>query len=143
MEMLILLGGLTTHPFSPSFIQDRYKNHLGNGIISNPYAGLMIGSDIFKTGILLGKDSVNGTIYGSISQFKLHNNISFVFGGYNYNKNIYKDRGLTSPNFRGITPIVGLDLNFELYKGKGYTIESHNILSGITTHSIGIKFKFE
>lgn len=143
LEVLVLMGGITTHPFSPSHIQNRYKNRIGDyGTIFNPYTMIMMGNNSFKTGILYGTDSVGGTILGSVSHVKLHENIGFVFGGYNYNESLYKERKLKSPSINGITPILGMDVSFKLYEGKTYTIESHNLLSVITTHSIGIKFKF-
>lgn len=137
------MGGITTHPISPSHIQNRYKNRIGDyGTILNPYTMVMMGNNTFKTGILYGTDSAGGEILGSVNHVKLHNNIGLVFGGYNYNEKLYQKRGLKSPNINGITPILGMDVSFKLYEGKSYTIESHNLLSVITTHSIAIKFNF-
>lgn len=141
LEALVLVGGITFHPFSPSNIQNRYKNHIGDyGMIFNPYTAVMLGSDRFKTGAIVGTDSVGGSILGSISHFKLTSNLGLVVGGYNYNRSTFKAKKLTSKNIAGITPIVGIDVSFKLYEGKNYTVESHNVLGLITTHAIGIKF---
>lgn len=143
MELLILMGGLTFHPISPRNLDQHYNNHIGPlGMIANPYGVILVGDNRHKIGVIHGLDSVGGKILGPIIHTKLTENFAFVVGGYNYNRSIYNSRGMASPSIGGITPIIGLDANFELYRGKSYAIESHNILSIITTHSIGIKFEY-
>lgn len=142
IEALVLVGGITTHPTSPARAESRYKNRIASpGVIANPYSAVTVGNSTFKTGVIYGTDSVGAAILGSVSHLKLTDNIGFVFGGYNYNKKEFHAKNLESPNFGGITPLIGADISFKLYEGKGYVIESHNILSVITTHSVGIKFE--
>jgi len=141
VEILALVGGITTHPLDSGNISSRYKNAIvSNGVIANPYSAVLAGNNKYKTGILYGVDSLGGSIIGSISHITLHQNIGIVLGGYNYNKDLFESKGVVPPNIAGITPVIGFDFNFNIYKSRSFSIESHNIISTITTHSVGVKF---
>jgi hypothetical protein len=141
VEILALVGGITTHPLDPSKTSSKYKNTIAsNGTIVNPYSAVLAGNNKYKTGVLYGVDSLGGSIIGSISYISLHQNIGIVVGGYNYNKDLFESKGVVPPNIAGITPVIGFDFNFNIYKSRAFSIESHNIISTITTHSLGVKF---
>lgn len=137
MEALILVGGLTFHPMNPDA---NYANKIAPvGGIVNPYSIVMMGSSTIKGGMILGRDSKNRPISGLTGSYQFHNNLALVVGGYNdtgHNQNTVKMFN------KKLVPVLGVDASFKLYQGKGYSIESHNVLSIITTHSIGVKFDF-
>ena len=131
------MGGLTTHPFNPNFNR---SNVIGSfGTIYNPYNIIMVGDDKIKAGVISGFDSIEKPIFGPILSFKLHDNISAIGGFYNdngHNKVTFK---LNNVDY---TPVIGGDIHFKLYNSNKFSIESHNVISIITTHSIGINIKF-
>ena len=135
LNLLVLLGGLTTHPFNPEFKQSVAPM----GTILNPYSIIALGSDTSKLGFIMGQDSMKRSISGPIYVHKLHDNISFVGGFYN-------DNGHNRIKFnvidRNYVPMIGVNIQFKMYESDRFSIESHNLISVITTHSVGINFKF-
>ena len=101
----------------------------------------MAGTDKFKAGILNGKDSACGNIFGPITSFKLKNNLEFIAGYYGTNFNKFRKINIEPPSYLGVTPIVGFDFRLPIYKNKKSIISIDNLISmGIITHSLRVDF---
>lgn len=135
MLVSLLYGGITHHYLAHNL---PYCNTVNNyGSIHNEYVIGMVGNKDFKIGVLSGKDSACGTIFGPISSFTISDNFEFVAGGYNTNFEKFRKLGIEPPSFGGITPVVGLDYRIKLTKN----ISIDNLISvGIITHALRLDF---
>jgi hypothetical protein len=131
----ILLGGITHHYIGSNF---NYCNKINNyGTIANPYAVVLAGDENKKLGAILGKDSACGNIFGPMSSIRLSNNIDFIAGFYNTNKEKFEKIGLVSPSIYGVTPVVGANYKIPITK----KVSLNNIISiGVITHAISFNF---
>lgn len=139
MNIALLYGGLTHHYISSNL---NYCNRINNnGSIFNEYYIAMVGSKNNKVGIIKGKDSVCGNIFGVITSNKIYDNLDMIIGGYNTNLNKFKQRNISPPNINKVTPVIGLNFKIPIYEDKSYKINFNNVISyGIITHSIGVEF---
>ena len=135
----LIYGGITHHYLASSL---PYCNRINNvGTIHNEYVIAMAGSQDAKIGILKGKDSACGDIMGPISSFAVSENVDFMLGGYNANVKEFEKLGIVTPNFGGITPVVGFNLKLPLIKTKSFQMDINNLVSiGIITHALSVSF---
>ena len=131
----ILYGGITHHYLAPNL---PYCNRVNNvGTIHNEYVIGLVGTKETKIGVISGKDSACGTIFGPVATFAFTENTDFVLGGYNTNFDKFHKLGIEPPSFNGITPVVGIDYRIKLND----TISIDNLISiGIITHSLRVDF---
>lgn len=141
MYAAILYGGITHHYIGSKF---NYCNRIDNnnfGTINNEYFIAMVGSKDSKVGVIKGKDSACGNIFGAITSNSLSENVDFILGGYNANIEKFQKRGLVPPNVNGVTPVVGFNFKMPIHETPTYKISINNVVSyGIITHSLGIEF---
>lgn len=136
----IIYGGITHHYLSKDL---PYCNPIKGGIgtIHNEYVIAMAGSDNFKLGVLSGKDSACGNIFGPMSATKISDNVDFMLGGYNTNFNKFRDRGIEPPSFGGVTPVIGLDFKIPLYQSGSTKLSLDTLVSvDVITHAINFSF---
>jgi hypothetical protein len=101
----------------------------------------MAGNKDFKLGVLSGKDSACGNIFGPISAIGLSDNIDLMLGGYNTNFKKFKDRGIEPPSIRGVTPVVGLDFKIPIYESGSTKLSIDTLVSvDVVTHAINFTF---
>lgn len=131
----ILYGGITHHYIASNL---PYCNRINNsGTIHNEYVIAMAGTKDFKLGLISGKDSACGNIFGPITSFTLSDSFEFVAGAYNTNFEKFRNLGIEPPSFNGMTPVVGIDYRVRLTKN----ISIDNLFSvGIITHSLRVDF---
>lgn len=131
----ILYGGITHHYLASNL---PYCNRMNNyGTIHNEYVIALAGTKEAKIGVLSGKDSACGSIFGPVATFSISENVDFVLGGYNTNFDKFKKLGIEPPSINVITPIVGLDFKIKLTDN----VSIDNLVSiGIITHSIRVDF---
>jgi hypothetical protein len=131
----IMYGGITHHYMAPTLNYCKTINNVGT--IHNEYVIAMAGSANAKIGILKGKDSACANIVGSISSFKLDDNVDFMLGGYNTNFKAFEKRGIIPPSIGGITPVVGVNFKIPITDN----IKINNLVSiGIITHALSVEF---
>jgi hypothetical protein len=135
----LLYGGITHHYLASSL---PYCNKINNhGSIHNEYVIALVGNKDRKFGLIGGKDSACGSIFGPISSFTVTEQIEFIAGGYNTNFNKFKKLNIEPPSIGGITPVVGLDFKLPIYKTETFKIGIDTLVSfGIVTHSLRIDF---
>lgn len=135
----LIYGGITHHYLSKDL---PYCNKIGGvGTIHNEYIIAMAGDKDFKLGVLSGKDSACGSIFGPISAIGLSDNIDLMVGGYNTNFKKFKDRGIEPPSIRGVTPVVGLDFKIPIYESGNTKFSIDTLVSvDVITHAINFTF---
>jgi hypothetical protein len=139
--MISLIYGGITHHFLAKDLPYCNKISGGMGTIHNEYVIAMAGSREAKIGILSGKDSACGSIFGPISSFAVSENVDFMLGGYNTNFKKFEQRGIVPPSIGGITPVVGLDFKIPLYQNGESKVSLDTLVSfGIVTHAINVSF---
>jgi len=138
--MISLIYGGITHHFVASNLP--YCNTINNyGTIHNEYVIAMAGSQDVKLGIIKGKDSACGDIFGPIGSISLTENVEFLAGGYNTNFKDFEKLGIQPPSISGITPVVGLDFRIPLYEDENIKFTVDNLISvGIITHALRVDF---
>ena len=135
----IIYGGITHHYLSQDLPYCNLINKSGS--IHNEYVIALAGTQNAKVGLLKGKDSACGDIFGPITSFTLSDNVEFLAGGYNTNYKEFHKLGIESPSFAGITPVLGFDFRLPLYKDDDIKITLDNLVSvGIITHALRVDF---
>lgn len=139
MLFTLILGGITHHYMAPNL---NYCNLINNsGTIKNNYAIAMVGDKSAKIGVIKGKDSACGDIFGAIGSLRISQQVDFMIGGYNTNFKAFQERNMIPPSIGGITPVFGLNFKIPLYKNKNTAVEINNLVSiGIVTHAISFTF---
>ena len=134
-----MYGGITHHYVGSKL---PYCNTINNyGTIHNEYVAVLAGNQKYRAGILRGKDSACGNIYGGIGAANVSQNVDFVLGGYNTNFDKFHERNIEPPTYKGITPVMGVDFRIPIYSSKQFSIKIDNLISvGIVTHSFSIDF---
>ncbi len=135
----LIYGGITHHLIASNL---NYCNTINDyGTIHNEYFIGMTGNSKAKLGMILGKDSACGSIYGPISSFSIYKNLDFMIGGYNTNFKEFRDRNIEPLSVYNITPIIGIDYKIPIVKSDSFEINLHNLLSiGIVTHALSVDF---
>jgi hypothetical protein len=139
MLLSILLGGITHHYIAPNL---NYCNTINDsGTIKHEYVIAMVGDNDAKIGVIKGKDSACGDIFGGIAALSLTDNLDFMLGGYNTNFKKFEERGIVPPSFSGVTPVFGLNFKIPLYKSGDTKVSIDNLISfGIITHALNFTF---
>lgn len=140
MILSILMGGITHHYIGSHL---PYCNTINNyGTISHSYTAVMVGNSKAKAGVLIGKDSACGPIFGGLSSFALTEYTEFVLGGYNTNFKQFRQRGIEPPTLFNITPVIGIDFKLPVIQTEEFKVSVDNLVSlGIITHSVNFTFK--
>jgi hypothetical protein len=101
----------------------------------------MAGNKNTKLGVLKGKDSACGNIFGPIGSISLSENIEFLAGGYNTNFKEFEKLNIRPPSVLGFTPILGLDFRIPIYEDDDIKFSVDNLFSlGIITHALRVDF---
>jgi hypothetical protein len=138
--MISLIAGGITHHYIASHL--KYCNRINNsGTIVNEYFILSAGTEEGRLGLLKGKDSACGDIYGAMVFASVNPYLDFVVGGYNTNFDAFRRRKMHPVVESEITPVIGVNFRIPLYTSKDFSVNIENLISyGITTHGIGVTF---
>ena len=138
----LLFGGITHHYIGSTLNYCNVINK-GTGTIKHAYSGVLVGSDDFRAGIIVGRDSACGKISGLLTSFKFTDKIHGIIGGYNTNYKEFSKRNIVPSQVFGITPVVGVDFKFPLVSTKDYKVSLDTLVAiGIITHGVSVKFEF-
>lgn len=144
---------LTTHIIGSSERVARlYKNKVNNsGVITNKALGYSLTLNSNRYGIFIGENSVGLPIYGfkysRVFHLSSHVELNFTAGAYHQNGEDFPEatktcgaNGCTSlAPVPSIVPIIGVDLNFYLYRGSYFFVKQNNLLTPIiTNHGISV-----
>jgi len=141
----LFFGGITHHYIAS---QLNYCNVINKsvGTIKHGYGAILIGNEKNRGGIIVGKDSACGNIYGGLGSFSsFKKNLNLIVGAYNVNRKEFYDRKITPFSVFGVTPIAGLNYKLPLYKKtykkRNLKISFDTIVSlGIITHGLSVTF---
>lgn len=139
MIVSLLFGGITHHFISP---QLNYCNLINDfGTIKHEYVIGLVGNESAKVGVIKGRDSACGSIFGVAGTITMTKNLEFIAGAYNTNFKEFNARKINPPSIDGATPILGLNYKIPLYKSDKTSVSLDNIVSmGIITHAINFTF---
>lgn len=154
LDMTYIFGGITPHIQRPTGANARpLCNELsqGSGVIYNELHSLRINYDYdWSTGLLVGENSYCEPIWGVTQSYNLYRNRYLEFNatvgfyhfdeeGFDFSEGAYFSR-IGSFYF---VPIVGVEANISLYKGKDFQISFMNLITPvITNHAIGVTFNY-
>lgn len=144
---------LTTHLIgNQKSIASLYKNKINDrGVLKNKAVGISLTKDDNQYSIFAGDNSVGEPIIG-FKYARVHNistyiELNWTLGAYYQNGSAFPaatktcdiDGCRSLAKVSNIMPIVGLDLNFYLYRGKLLFIKQYNLITPIiTNHGLSI-----